>query len=54
LKVEPLYQAVNATLQKIADPYRWAFVVADNCSTDRTFECLEASLPKIPGFGPTK
>jgi len=39
--VEPLYQAVNRTLQQIADRYRWEFVFTDNCSTDRTFECME-------------
>jgi polyisoprenyl-phosphate glycosyltransferase len=42
LNVEPLYQAVNSALQGIADRYRWEFVFTDNCSTDRTFERLEA------------
>ena len=42
LNVEPLYQAVNSALQGIADRYRWEFVFTDNCSTDRTFEHLEA------------
>ncbi len=42
LNVEPLYQAVNSALQGIADRYRWEFVFTDNCSTDHTFERLEA------------
>jgi glycosyltransferase involved in cell wall biosynthesis len=42
LNVEPLYQAVNSALQGIADRYCWEFVFTDNCSTDRTFERLEA------------
>ena len=39
--VEPLYDAVNRTLERIADRYRWEFIFTDNCSTDRTFERLE-------------
>ena len=38
--VEPLYDAVNRTLERIGDRYRWEFVFTDNCSSDRTFECL--------------
>jgi dolichol-phosphate mannosyltransferase len=39
--VEPLYDAVNRTLEQIADRYRWEFIFTDNCSTDRTFERLD-------------
>ena len=39
--VEPLYHAVNQTLEPLADRYRWEFVFTDNCSSDRTFERLE-------------
>jgi dolichol-phosphate mannosyltransferase len=39
--VEPLYELVNRTLERIADRYRWEFVFTDNCSEDRTFERLE-------------
>src|SRR5207302_5114339 len=39
--VEPLYDAVNRTLEQIADQYRWEFIFTDNCSTDRTFDRLE-------------
>jgi dolichol-phosphate mannosyltransferase len=48
--VEPLYDAVNRTLERIADRYRWEFVFTDNCSTDRTFERLNwlaASDPRV-------
>jgi glycosyltransferase involved in cell wall biosynthesis len=38
--VEPLYDAVNQTLERLADRYRWEFVFTDNCSTDCTFERL--------------
>jgi glycosyltransferase involved in cell wall biosynthesis len=48
LNVEPLYQAVNSALQGIADRYRWEFVFTDNCSTDRTFERLEALAARDP------
>src|SRR5947208_15795006 len=39
--VEPLYDAVNRTLEQIADRYCWEFIFTDNCSTDRTFDRLE-------------
>lgn len=39
--VEPLYHAVNRTLGRIADRYRWEFVFTDNCSSDSTFERLD-------------
>src|SRR5258707_4061744 len=39
--VEPLYDAVNRALERIADRYRWEFIFTDNCSTDRTFERLD-------------
>jgi glycosyltransferase involved in cell wall biosynthesis len=39
--VEPLYEVVKRTLERIADRYRWEMVFTDNCSSDRTFECLE-------------
>jgi dolichol-phosphate mannosyltransferase len=39
--IEPLYAAVNLALQPIADRYRWEFVFTDNCSTDRTYGCLQ-------------
>jgi glycosyltransferase involved in cell wall biosynthesis len=39
--VEPLYEAVVRTLERIADRYRWEFVFTDNCSNDSTFERLE-------------
>jgi polyisoprenyl-phosphate glycosyltransferase len=39
--VEPLYDAVNRTLERIADGYRWEIVFTDNCSSDGTFERLE-------------
>jgi glycosyltransferase involved in cell wall biosynthesis len=39
--VEPLYEAVNRTLERIADRYRWEFIFTDNCSSDGTFERLE-------------
>jgi polyisoprenyl-phosphate glycosyltransferase len=39
--IEPLYDAVNRTLEQIADRYRWEFIFTDNCSTDGTFKCLE-------------
>jgi glycosyltransferase involved in cell wall biosynthesis len=39
--VEPLYEAVNRTLERIRDRYRWEFVFTDNCSTDETFERLD-------------
>lgn len=39
--IEALYDAVNGTLEKIADRYIWEFIFTDNCSTDNTFECLE-------------
>src|SRR5207302_4137596 len=40
--VEPLYDAVNRTLEQIAGRYRWEFIFTDNCSTDRTFERLDS------------
>jgi dolichol-phosphate mannosyltransferase len=39
--VEPLYDAINRALERIADRYRWEFIFTDNCSTDRTFERLD-------------
>lgn len=39
--IEPLYEAVNGVLQKIADRYTWEFIFTDNCSTDLTYERLE-------------
>jgi glycosyltransferase involved in cell wall biosynthesis len=39
--VQPLYDAVNRTLERIADRYQWEFIFTDNCSKDRTFECLD-------------
>lgn len=46
--VEPLYDAVVRTLERIADRYRWEFVFTDNCSGDRTFECLERLAARDP------
>jgi dolichol-phosphate mannosyltransferase len=46
--VEPLYHAVNRTLEQVADRYRWEFVFTDNCSTDRTFECIERLAVRDP------
>ena len=46
--VEPLYDAVNRALQPIADNHSWEFVFTDNCSTDRTFECLERLAARDP------
>ena len=46
--VEPLYDAVNRALQPIADNHSWEFVFTDNCSTDRTFECLEQLAARDP------
>jgi dolichol-phosphate mannosyltransferase len=46
--IEPLYEAVNAVLQKLADRYSWEFVFTDNCSTDRTFERLERLAARDP------
>ena len=40
--VEPLYAAVGAVAERLKDRYAWEFVFTDNCSTDRTFERLEA------------
>src|SRR5437667_1500186 len=39
--VEPLYDAVNRTLEQIADRYCWEFIFTDNCSKDHTFERLD-------------
>jgi glycosyltransferase involved in cell wall biosynthesis len=39
--VEPLYDAVNRTLERIADRYQWEFIFTDDCSKDRTFERLD-------------
>jgi polyisoprenyl-phosphate glycosyltransferase len=39
--VGPLYEAVNRTLEQVADRYRWEFIFTDNCSTDATFERLD-------------
>jgi polyisoprenyl-phosphate glycosyltransferase len=39
--VEPLYDMVVRTLERIAGRYSWEFVFTDNCSNDRTLECLE-------------
>jgi glycosyltransferase involved in cell wall biosynthesis len=38
--VEPLYEVVSRTLERIADRYCWEFVFTDNCSSDQTFERL--------------
>jgi glycosyltransferase involved in cell wall biosynthesis len=46
--VEPLYDLVNRTLERIADRYCWEFVFTDNCSSDRTFECLERLVARDP------
>jgi polyisoprenyl-phosphate glycosyltransferase len=39
--IEPLYEAVSRVLEQVADRYEWELIFTDNCSTDRTFECLE-------------
>jgi hypothetical protein len=39
--VMAIHDLVVRTLERIADRYRWDFVFTDNCSSDRTFECLE-------------
>jgi len=46
--VEPLYEAVNRVLHPIADRYRWEFIFTDNCSSDRTFECLDRIASRDP------
>src|SRR5712672_3398133 len=46
--VEPLYDAVNRTLENIADRYRWEFIFTDNCSRDRTFERLDQLAARDP------
>ena len=46
--VEPLYDAVNRTLERIADRYRWEFIFTDNCSRDRTFERLDRLAARDP------
>jgi glycosyltransferase involved in cell wall biosynthesis len=46
--VEPLYEAVNRVLDPIADRYRWEFIFTDNCSSDRTFECLDRIASRDP------
>ena len=46
--VEPLYEAVNRVLHPIADRYRWEFIFTDNCSSDRTFECLDRIAGRDP------
>ena len=39
--IEPLHEAVSRVLEQVADRYNWELIFTDNCSTDRTFECLE-------------
>jgi glycosyltransferase involved in cell wall biosynthesis len=39
--IEPLHEAVSRVLEQVADRYSWELIFTDNCSTDRTFECLE-------------
>jgi glycosyltransferase involved in cell wall biosynthesis len=46
--VEPLYDAVNRALDRIADRYRWEFIFTDNCSRDRTFERLDRLAAQDP------
>src|SRR5947209_2901301 len=46
--VEPLYEAVNRVLQPVTGGYSWEFIFTDNCSTDRTFECLERLAARDP------
>jgi glycosyltransferase involved in cell wall biosynthesis len=46
--VEPLYEAVNRALGRIADRYRWEFIFTDNCSRDRTFERLDQLAARDP------
>ncbi len=44
--VDPLYAAVDAVMERLKDRYAWEFIFTDNCSTDRTFERLEALARK--------
>jgi glycosyltransferase involved in cell wall biosynthesis len=46
--VEPLYAAVSGVLASVADRYSWELIFTDNCSTDRTFECLERLAGRDP------
>jgi glycosyltransferase involved in cell wall biosynthesis len=46
--IAPLYEAVNAALQPIADRYNLEFIFTDNCSTDGTFDRLEVLAHRDP------
>jgi dolichol-phosphate mannosyltransferase len=46
--VEPLYDVLVRTLERIEDRYRWELLFTDNCSNDRTFERLERLAAKDP------
>jgi glycosyltransferase involved in cell wall biosynthesis len=46
--IEPLYDLLVRTLERIADRYRWELLFTDNCSSDRTFERLERLAAKDP------
>jgi glycosyltransferase involved in cell wall biosynthesis len=46
--IGPFYQAVTAALQDLSDRYDLEFIFTDNCSTDGTFEQLEALAARDP------
>jgi dolichol-phosphate mannosyltransferase len=46
--IEPFHQAVTAALAELTDRYTLEFVFTDNCSTDGTFQRLEALAARDP------
>lgn len=51
--IEPLYQALNDEMAKLADKYDWELIFTDNHSSDNTFDVIEKLAtddPRVRGY----